>query len=410
MMNDVVPTVPGVTERMIRSQTRESKSAAVRETSVGEDVIFCKLIRDGALRHLNPRKLSDLQCVLEMRCFEGLLSDEDLKEVYFQRLWGYKEEEFALAGWREMSVEDMKKRIGRALQDRMDLIPGMGEQLMTLGTKEEIMREYGMLAYVPGEIANNATGGVWALRRVREVGVENLGRLELEKREDCLRYACRAGLDFSIIRSLYESLLAVSRFAGGEGMRWAASGGHLDIIEAFIGTLGVDVEAGDEYGLTALMCAAYQGHTDIVNVLAGTHNANVEAVDELGYTALMLAAYTGHTATVNALAGTYNANVEAVNRNGTTALMLAAKYGGTDTVNALAGTYNANVEAVDGDGWTALKYAAERGGTAKVNALAGTYNANVDAADNDGETALMRAARNGHTDTVEALRALGASR
>ena len=114
---------------------------------------------------------------------------------------------------------------------------------MALGTKEEIMREYGMLAYVPGDIANNAMCGVWALRQVRGVGVENLGGLELEERE-CLRYACRAGVDFSIIRSLYESLLAENRFAAG---RWdwvgAARGGHLDIIEAFIGTLGVDVDA-----------------------------------------------------------------------------------------------------------------------------------------------------------------------
>jgi hypothetical protein len=61
---------------------------------LGEDVIFCKLIRDGILRHLNPWKLSDLQRVLEMRCFEGLLSDEDLKEVYFQRMWGFKERDF----------------------------------------------------------------------------------------------------------------------------------------------------------------------------------------------------------------------------------------------------------------------------------------------------------------------------
>jgi hypothetical protein len=109
MMNDDVSTVPVVTRRVTRSQTRGRKRAAVRETSLGEDVIFCKLIRDGALRHLNPWKLSDLQCVLEMRCFEGLLSDEDLKEVYFQRMWGFKEEDFVLAGWREMSVEDMKE-------------------------------------------------------------------------------------------------------------------------------------------------------------------------------------------------------------------------------------------------------------------------------------------------------------
>ena len=372
-----VPTSRRVTRRATRSQTRERerKSAAVRETSVGEDVIFCKLIRDGALRHLNPWKLSDLQCVLEMRCFKGLLSDEDLKEVYFQRMWGFEEGVFWLAGWREMPVEEMKRRIVWALGDRLERTPGMEEHLMALGTREEIMREYGMLAYVPDDIANNAMCGVWALRQVRGVGVENLGRLELEKREDCLRYACRAGVDFSIIRSLYESLLVENRFAAGDGMGWAAGGGHLDIIEAFIGTLGVNVEAVGDDGWTALMCAAEQGHTDTVNALAGTYKANVEAVDKDGRTALMWAAFKGHTDTVNALAGTHNANVEAVNQNGTTALMLAAWKGHTDTVNALAGTHNANVEAVN------------QGGT----------------------TALMWAAHRGHTDTVEALRASGAS-
>ena len=47
-----------------------------------------------------------------------------------------------------------------------------------------------------------------ALCRVRGVGVENLGRLELEERKECYTYSCRAGVDFSIIRSLYESLSA----------------------------------------------------------------------------------------------------------------------------------------------------------------------------------------------------------
>jgi hypothetical protein len=285
MMNDDVSTVHVVARRVTRSQTRKRKSAAMRETSLGEDVIFCKLIRDGILRHLNPRKLSDLQCVLEMRCFEGLLSDEDLKEVYFQRMWGFKEKDFVLAGWLEMSVEDMKWRIWWALEDRLKRTPSMREHLMALRTKEEIMREYGMLAYVPWEIANNAMWGAWTLRRVREVGVENLDGLELEERRKCFWHACRAGVDFSIICSLYESLLAVDRFAGGDGIVNAARGGHLDIIEAFIGTLGVDVDAVDKRGQTALMYAAAYGHTDTVNALAGTHNANMDAVDDDGNTA-----------------------------------------------------------------------------------------------------------------------------
>ncbi len=404
---DVVSTVPGVTRRVTRSQTRgrrQRESAAVRETSLGEDVIFCKLIRDGALRHLNPWKLSDLQCVLEMRCFKGLLSDEDLKEVYFQRMWGFKERDFVLAGWREMSVEKMKdeiwsklrnvrgcipgmyshlmaevlkREIQWALDDRPKRTPGMEEHLMALGTKEEIMREYGMLAYVPGKIADSAMCGVWALRRVRGVGLEKLGSLELEVRRRCLRYACRAGVDFSIIRSLYESLSVVHRLAGAEGLAAAARGGHLDIIEAFIGTLGVDVDAIDHYGDTALMLAARNGHTATVNALAGTYNANVDAfINQLGMTALMLAAGDGHTDTVNALAGTYNANVDALNQLGMSALMLAAGGGHTDTVNALAGTHNANVDAVD----------------------------------RHGRTALMLAAGDGHTDTVHALRRHGATR
>ena len=213
MNDDGVSTVSSVTRRVTRSQTREAKRAAVRETSVGEDVIFCKLIRDGVLRHLNPWKLSDLQCVLEMRCFKGLLSDEDLKEVYFQRMWGFKERDFVPVKWREMSVWNMKDRIERALKQVLERIPGMKKQLRTLETKEEIMRVYGMLAYVPGEIADNAMCGVWALRRVRGVGSENLDGLGVKEKNLCLRHACSAGVDFSIIRSLYESQLGVHRFA-----------------------------------------------------------------------------------------------------------------------------------------------------------------------------------------------------
>jgi len=51
-------------------------------------------------------------------------------------------------------------------------------------------------------IADNAMCGVWALRQIRGVGVENLDGLELEERRKCYWRACRAGVDFSIIRSL----------------------------------------------------------------------------------------------------------------------------------------------------------------------------------------------------------------
>ena len=86
----------------------EDNTVQAPEVSLGEDVLFCELIRDGILKHFNPWKLSDLQYVLELRCFKGLVSDEDLKEMYFKRAWGAREWEFELANWRELSVGEMQ--------------------------------------------------------------------------------------------------------------------------------------------------------------------------------------------------------------------------------------------------------------------------------------------------------------
>jgi hypothetical protein len=78
-------------------------------------------------------------------------------------------------------------------------------------------------------------------------------------------------VDFSIIirsllRSLHESLLAVHRSAAGKGLGYAARAGHLRTVEAFIGSLGVDVEAVDRAGWAATMRAARNGQTDTVNI------------------------------------------------------------------------------------------------------------------------------------------------
>ena len=268
-----------------------------------------------------PSKLSDLQYVLELRCFKGLVSDEDLKEMYFKRAWGFREGEFELAKWRELSVREMQRRVREALPRGVPLPPGMAD-VSSIDTKESIMREYGALAYVPREVYGNAVRGAHVLRTIRQVGVENMERTTVR---DCLVGACGAGMDLSLISTL-------------------------------AGTHGANVDAVDEYGDTALTVAAEHGHTDVVNALAGTHGANVDAANRDGWTALMYAAWQGHTAVVNALAGTHGANVDAVNRDGKTALMLAAEHGHTDIVNALAGTHGANVDAVNRDGWTALMH------------------------------------------------------
>ena len=150
-------------KRRRRSSHVEDSIVQAREVSLGEQVLFCKLIRDGILKHFNPCKLSDLQYVLELRCFKGLVSDEDLKEMYFKRAWGFREWMFPLATWQELSVEEIQERVREALPWGVPLPPGMAD-VSSLDTKESIMREYGALAYVPIDVYFLPERHAWCAR------------------------------------------------------------------------------------------------------------------------------------------------------------------------------------------------------------------------------------------------------
>jgi hypothetical protein len=107
-------------ERCAKRLARESEADKLDrenwEWSLGEQVINNKLIRDLSIQDLNPFKLSELQSVLGLREFYKLLPDVDLKECYFEGAWGFQKGEFGLANWREMSVEEMKRRCGMRIR------------------------------------------------------------------------------------------------------------------------------------------------------------------------------------------------------------------------------------------------------------------------------------------------------
>src|SRR5262249_23190865 len=63
---------------------------------------------------------------------------------------------------------------------------------------------------------------------------------------------------------------------------------------------GVDVNARNEYGTTALMRAACQGHAAVVRSLL-EHRADPNIARNDKFTALALAAFFGHTETVRIL-------------------------------------------------------------------------------------------------------------
>jgi ankyrin repeat protein len=56
---------------------------------------------------------------------------------------------------------------------------------------------------------------------------------------------------------------------------------------------GIDVDARDRYGQTALMRAAHAGHREVVDTLIA-HRANLNITAKLGLSALMLAVVAGH--------------------------------------------------------------------------------------------------------------------
>ena len=115
-------------------------------------MLFCKLIRDGILKHFAPRKTTDLRYVLELRCFKGLLSDEDLRECYFERMWGYRADDFVPGNWREMSVEEMQDAIFEGIRWRILALKYPERYIRSLRTRDDILRKFGSLRYVPVEV------------------------------------------------------------------------------------------------------------------------------------------------------------------------------------------------------------------------------------------------------------------
>ena len=167
---------------------------------------------------------------------------------------------------------------------------------------------------------------------------------------------------------------------------------------------GMNVNAIDLWGHTALLYAAEKGHTEIVELLLN-NGANVDAIDKDGVTALMGAAYEGHTEIVELLLNN-GADVDAKDKYGNTALIWETKEGHTEVVKFLL-DHGADVNAENKNGYTALIWATTFGCTDAIKLLL-EHGANVDAKNNYGDTALMKASEEGHTEIVKLLIKKGA--
>jgi hypothetical protein len=312
----------------IAKKTKETaENAVATQDGFGEQVIFCKLIRDGVLRHLNPRKLRDVQYVLEMRCFKGLLSDVDLKEVFFQKMAGYAEKDFLLAKWREMSVEEMKQRVLD-----VTLMPGPGNsqnevfrrKVTSLRTKQAVMREFGVLAYVPWQVYSQMLLGTEVIKSLqtdegRRLLRETSAFIEGRRRAEVyLGYASLVSLDESVIVELIDEFGASDL---SRACRFAAMNNHLSVIELLSKRYNADVHAG------CLHNAASGGFLDLVVELVekfGVDPNNRHFKD--GGTALHYAADQGNLEAIRFIVEKYQVDVHVIDMYGDTALTVARRY------------------------------------------------------------------------------------
>jgi len=325
-------------KRLAREGEADKLDRENREWSLGEQVINNKLIRDLSIQDLNPFKLSELRSVLGLREFYNLLPDVDLKECYFEGAWGFRKGEFDLADWREMKVEVMKREVWYAhpwIGGRQVYPPGKVD-VNTLNTKEEIVRAFWELTYVPAAVYRTAVGGAHVLRSVKagDVGEDRVVVKEY------LFWACRAGLDLPVIRGLAEKCLEgdIDRAA-----RCAATGGHSDVLDLLASEFGARI------GVDCLNLAAVRGHDAMIDHLVEEYGVDPNWADEDGWTALLWAAWDGRVRTVKHLIEKHKVDIHKRTRSGDTALDRAEERGMTEVVGALRGYGATNGEPVEED-------------------------------------------------------------
>ena len=119
----------------------------------------------------------------------------------------------------------------------------------------------------------------------------------------------------------------------GEWLILAALKGDSATVDRLL-KIGIDVNAQDDWNVTALMDASYGGHAEIVRMLLAARGTKVNTQDRWNETALMKASSKGHTEVVRILIDA-DADIALTNNEGKTALDLARANGNIEIVKLL---------------------------------------------------------------------------
>ena len=179
-----------------------------------------------------------------------------------------------------------------------------------------------------------------------------------------------------LIRLLMRAvLLLLCSVAWADDLIKAVKAGDASSVATMI-RQGVDVNAPEANGTTALHWAVYQQDAGLVKRLLAAH-AKVSVVNQFGSTPIQEAAVTGNTEIIKMLLAS-GADVESANAEGQTALMVVARTGNVAAAKALL-IAGANVNAIESfGGQSALMWAAAQCQPAMIRLLI-EYGAKVNA-------------------------------
>ena len=121
---------------------------------------------------------------------------------------------------------------------------------------------------------------------------------------ECKCPLCRAPQTHAGARRLYAQVgvanVIIDEEQGETPLISAASAGDMVSLNMLLEVDGIDVDAMDLSGFSALHCAASRGHLEIIAALVHSH-ADVDCADESGFTPLMAAVINNEPESVSAL-------------------------------------------------------------------------------------------------------------
>ena len=281
---------------------------------VGTDSIYKKLPKEIALfetlKHLNPFNSIDQCDISEIREIEDeqgerLISDIDLREVYYKNVCDFRHDEFPLAGWRDMTLEEMKEAVLEAhpfVWRGYSFQPEKGRKMINeLKTKEDVLNEFSELVYTPGDVYMVEVAGSYVTNMFRGLDLNDPETFKAYEPNELAEYLRWISLDY------YENNMRLIRAIAtkcdergiDEAARCAASCGHIELLDLLVEEFEAWVD--DE----CMAAAACGGQILMIDHLFDTYGINPCDKNRFDLTALENAALSARVKTVKHLVEEY---------------------------------------------------------------------------------------------------------